>query len=203
MVETLPLHHLTRVSSLLARGEIVAYPTGTSYALGANALDDRSLQRLDELKQRPEEKTYSILLPDREPERWVQWTKEERRVYDRLRSRPLTLLVAAKAPLTTIARDGRVGIRTPDHPFARELVELLSFPITATSANVSGETPACALGDLERLAKDVRLYAVDGGSLSHCLPSTIAALDGNTWVISRKGDVTARELTAAAKEATE
>ena len=194
MLETLPLHHIARVVSLLSRGRIVAYPTGTSYGFGVHALDERALEQLRALKQRPEDKTYTVLLPEQHPERFVAWTNEERQVFAALRDRPLTLLVQTTDALQHLAKEGRVGVRTPDHPFTRELVTLAAFPVTATSANISGETPACTLTELEALAKEIRLYAVDGGSLVRCLPSTVAALESGRWRIVRKGDVTKQEL---------
>ncbi|MDP3685214.1 MAG: Sua5/YciO/YrdC/YwlC family protein, partial [bacterium] len=136
----------------------------------------------------------TVLLPERNPERFVDWTDEERRVFFGLQDRPLTLLVRAREPLQHLAQDGRIGIRTPDHPFTRELVTLLPFPITATSANVSAKAPACTVTDLEALAKEVRLYAVDGGSLVRCLPSTVAAWEKGQWRIVREGEVTKQEL---------
>lgn len=197
VLETLPLHHLTRVVSLLARGEIVAYPTGTTYGLGVNALDRRALERLSALKGRPDDMTYTVLLPEREPERFVAWSRDERLVFERLQPRPLTLLVAAREPLAHLAKDGRVGIRTADHPFTRALAELIPFPITATSANPSGAPAACAPGDLDALATNVRLYVVEGGRLPECLSSTVAAREGSRWKLMRKGEVTAKELSVA------
>lgn len=194
MLETIPLHHLTRVISLLSHGQIVAYPTGTSYGLGVHALDQRALERLHALKKRSPDKTYTVLLPDRAPERFVDWTDDERRVFIALRNRPLTMLARAKQPLRHLEKDGRVGIRTPDHPFTRELTAVLPFPITATSANVSGESAACGPLDLEALAQNTRLYAVEGGSLPKCLPSTIVAWESGQWRIVRAGDVTESEL---------
>lgn len=194
MLETLPLHHFARVSSLLARGEIVAYPTGTAYALGTNALDAAALERLSSLKQRESKKAYSVLLPARDPDRFVQWTDEEQRAFERLRDRPLTLLVRPTEVSKHLAVEGRIGIRTPDHPFTRELVSVLSVPVTVTSANLSGQPPASTLTDLEPLAAKSRLFAVDAGSLSRLLPSTVARLDGDGWHLARKGDVTLAEL---------
>ncbi len=200
MVETLPLHHLARVVSLLSHGHCVAYPTGTSYGLGVNALDERAIQRLSELKQRPTDKTYTVLLPTSDPERFVAWTDLEQKVFRAFQDRPLTLLVEAKPPLAHLARDGRIGIRTPDHPFTRDLTEMLPFPVTATSANVSSQSAACAPDELEQLAGSVRLYAVEGGRLPRCVPSTVAAWSGTAWKIVRPGDVTERELQNAALE---
>lgn len=200
MLETLPLHHLTRVVSLLARGQIVAYPTGTSYGLGVNALDTNALERLSALKQRLEEKTYTVLLPGKDPERFVAWTAEEQQVVRALFNRPLTLLVKAGEPLLHIAEDGLVGIRTLDHPFTRQLAELTTFPVTATSANVSGKPPARTPEDIAQMTGTLRVYCVEGGTLPEHLPSTIAVRRGTRWNLVRKGDVTAQELTAVQRK---
>lgn len=197
MLETLPLHHLARVVSLLARGNVVAYPTGTSYGLGVNALDPAALERLSALKRRPPGKSYTILLPERDADRYVAWAPEETALCAALRDRPLTLLVRARQPLIHLAVEGRVGVRTPDHPFTREVAALLPFPITATSANRSAEEPVCQLADLEQLAAAIRLYVVDGGNLARCLPSTVAMWENGQWILTRHGEVTEAELEAA------
>lgn len=194
VLETIPLHHFARVISLLSHGQIVAYPTGTSYGLGVHALDHKALERLDALKKRSTDKTYTVLLPEHALERFIDWTGDERRTFTALRNRPLTILVRVRVPLQHLAKNGRVGIRTPDHPFTRELAAVLPFPITATSANVSETPAACGPLDLEALAQKTRLYAVEGGSLPTCLPSTIAAWESGQWRIVRAGDVTESEL---------
>jgi len=197
VIETLPLHHLTRAVSLLAHGQIVAYPTGTSYGLGVNALDERAIGRLSDTKQRPEDKMYTVLLPRNEPQRFVAWTEREQQVLARLQDRPLTLLVKAKPPLAHLAKEGRVGIRTSDHPFTKLLADLLPFPITATSANISGESAACSPSDIEALTQGARMYVIEGGTLPRCVPSTVASWNRTSWTIVRKGDVTTQELAVA------
>lgn len=194
MIETLPLHHLTRVASLLAHGQLVAYPTGTSYGLAVNALDQSALEKLSALKHRPTEKTYAVLLPRIDPDRYVAWTADERRAFAALSNEPVTLLVRAKDPLLHLARAGRIGVRTPDHPFTRALVALLSFPITATSVNIDGQPPAHSPEEVETFSGSLRLFVVDGGRLPSRLPSTVATLANRRWEISRKGDVTPEVL---------
>lgn len=197
MLETLPLHHLAHVVSLLAHGHIVAYPTGTSYGLGVNALDHAALTNLTALKLRPAGKPYSVLLPTNAPERFVDWTETEQHIFASLADRPLTLLVKAGELLRHLAQGELVGVRTPDHPFTRELATLLPFPITATSANADGQPPARAPEEVAPLAKNLRLYLVEGGRLPPHVPSTTAALEGGTWRITRKGDVSRAELARA------
>lgn len=197
MVDTLPVHHLTRVLSLLRRGAIVGFPTGTTYGLGVNALDPHALERLRNLKGRNARKAFSILLPTKERETYVEISDRENAALDAFTDRPLTLLVKPRPPLTPLAKDGKVGIRTADHPFTKALADLLPFPITATSANVSGHPPATSLEEFEEAFPDadVELLVVDGGTLPKALPSTVAAWTGRDWNILREGDIRPSDLT--------
>ena len=57
---------------------------------------------------------------------------------------PLTIVFEASgkvSPLLT-AGTGKIGLRVPGHPGAREIAHMLGKPITATSANLS-HAPEC------------------------------------------------------------
>lgn len=194
MIDTLPVHHLSRVLSILKRGEIVAFPTGTTYGLGVNALDPAALERLNALKGRSAEKAYTLLLPHEGVDTLVTLTKEEQAALQSFANVPLTLLVKPQGTLAALAKDGLVGVRTADHPFTMELVKLLSFPITATSANRSGEPPAYSVDDLLKAFPQATLMAVDGGTLPQRPPSTIVRWTGSEWNVLREGDVKLRDL---------
>lgn len=194
MIDTLPVHHLSRVLSLLNRGEIVAFPTGTTYGFAVNALDAPALKRLTDLKGRSAEKAYTLLLPAAEIDTFVELAAQERTALEAFSSQPLTLLVKPRPMLTGLAKDGRVGIRTPDHPFMKELVGILKFPVTATSANRSGESPALSIEELMRTFKDATFMAVDGGTLPKRRPSTVSRWNNGQWEVIREGDVRLLDL---------
>ena len=194
MIDTLPVHHLSRVLSIFKNGEVVAFPTGTTYGFGVNALDKNALQKLSDLKGRSEDKAYSLLLPTKTIDQYVEVTEQEKKVLEKLKDVPLTILVKAKESLQHLAKDGKVGARTADHPFTKSLVELLEFPITATSANKSGEEPAYSVDDLMKSFKDATFMAVDGGLLPKHKPSTVAQFAGGKWEVLREGDVRRKQL---------
>lgn len=194
MIDTLPVHHLTRVMSILNRDEVVAFPTGTTYGFGANALSPTALQRLTDLKGRNADKAYSLLLPAKKADEYVAFTSQEKAAFQTFADKPLTLLVKPQAALASLAKDGRVGIRTPDHPFVKELADLLTFPITATSANRSGEAPAYSVEELMKAFNNATFMAVDGGTLPKRKPSTVAYWNVDKWEIVREGDVRLKDL---------
>jgi L-threonylcarbamoyladenylate synthase len=80
-----------------------------------------------------------------------------------------------------------VAIRVPDHSVARALCEAWGGPLTATSANRSGEAPARATEELGSLAHDARVHVVDGGRTPGGLPSTIVDVRGTHPVLVRAG----------------
>jgi L-threonylcarbamoyladenylate synthase len=86
-----------------------------------------------------------------------------------------------------IAKDGRVGLRVIDHPIMEELSRAVNVPLTATSANISGQeacsTAACVQ---KQLTSPLLGYIIDGGQLS-ATASTIARLQDGRIDIIRQG----------------
>ena len=67
---------------------------------------------------------------------------------------------------------GTVGVRISPHPIARQLVRLMGKPITATSANISGLSPAQSAQEVVEMLGDKVDYIVDGGQTAAGLCST-------------------------------
>jgi L-threonylcarbamoyladenylate synthase len=103
---------------------------------------------------------------------------------------PLTLLLPRTATVPDVVTAGRalVGVRSPAHPVARELIRLAGVPVAAPSANRFGHTsPTTAAHVLADL--DGRIDAVlDGGPTSVGVESTV--LDVAARTIYRPGAVT-------------
>lgn len=136
---------ITTDSALAAQyvqeGRIAAFPTGTSYGLAAHALMGHALQRLRNLKGRPEEKPFSVCMAPRLWDTYLSLTQEERRFLTGHTGAALTLLVTPKEQLMHLAHEGLVALRGIDHPLMAHFAERVDVPITATSANKSGDEP--------------------------------------------------------------
>jgi len=132
----------------LARGRLVVYPTDTLLGLGARATDRAAVDRLERLKGRPTAQPLSIALSSTEEiETWAELSVGSRAWARRHLPGPYTLLVRPsrrarrELPVSIVPPGGRLGLRIPDHPVARELARSAG-PITATSANRHGEPSA-------------------------------------------------------------
>lgn len=174
----------------------MAFPTGTSYGLAVDPRQGFALERLRLLKNRPEEKTFTLFMPATLWNQYLNLTSPERDLLARTENQPLTLLVRPQDSLTHLAKDGRVGLRVIDHPMMYELAQAFNGPLTATSANKSGEAPCYSSesiiklfsGMLDETTYDLSLgYILDGGNLPPRSPSTIAKIVDDKVEIIRKG----------------
>jgi L-threonylcarbamoyladenylate synthase len=178
---------------LLLRGGLVAYPTDTTYALGVNALDQRAVRRLIELKGRDGNKPISIAVPDlRVAETIVYVSDLARQVMSSLMPGALTIILPAKAAfLKPIANDeGYVGVRIPDNLFCAEFLLTAGVPVTATSANPSGVDAALCYEDFSAFGSSFMSgvdLLIDGGRTSHLAPSTVVKVDGENIELVREG----------------
>ncbi|MCE9643533.1 MAG: L-threonylcarbamoyladenylate synthase [Candidatus Andersenbacteria bacterium] len=190
--------HTTDVSSAvqyIRDGRIVAFPTGTSYGLAVDALQGHALQRLRNAKRRPEEKTFTIFLDESLWDQYLDITQAEKNMLHRYANTALTLLVKPKESLMHLAQDELIGLRVIDHLMMAELAEKAGVPLTATSANVSGQDACYNEECIEKsfpgkigTTYDLSLACIlDGGSLRKGLVSTIAKLENGKIVIVRQG----------------
>ena len=122
-------------------GGVIAYPTSTLPGL-ACLPNAAALDRLFELKQRSADKPVSLgVLSLDQAETLVHVPQKVRRLEAAFPKGGFTFILDATTPLDPRLGGERVAVRCLAHPAARQLVETFG-PITATSANESGETPA-------------------------------------------------------------
>jgi L-threonylcarbamoyladenylate synthase len=187
---------MARAAELLRAGGTVAFPTETVYGLGANALDAAAVAKIFVAKERPGWDPLIVHVEGRKMlDRVVALTDELREPAEALMKAfwpgPLTLLLPRTAEVPDAVTAGRalVGVRTPDHAVARELIRRAGLPAAAPSANrFGGPSPTTAAHVLADL--DGRIDAVlDGGPTKVGVESTV--LDVGARAIYRPGAVTA------------
>ena len=84
---------------------------------------------------------------------------------------------------------GTVGIRISSHPLASAFVARVGQPITATSANISGQPPAKSVGEVTAMFGDSLDYILDGGETPAGLCSTIVGIKGRHLNLVRHGQI--------------
>jgi len=111
---------------------------------------------------------------------------------------PLTLLVAAPASL---ARDvtggtGKVGVRVPANDVARAICAMAGRPVTATSANISGEAATADPDEVERTLGHRIDLLIDTGLTPGGAASTIVDATGAEPVLIRAGAIPWQDILA-------
>ena len=125
---------------------------------------------------------------------------DARRLADAFWPGPLTLVLPARGEIAPELRgpDG-VGVRVSPNPVARALSAGVGRPITATSANLSGEAPASTLEQARAgLGEKVKVY-LEGGKLTAPAPSSVVAINASGWKMVRVGAISEDQIAAALK----
>lgn len=168
------------IRDALAGGGVIIFPSDTVYGIGGSAWDDRAVAKARRLKQRSADRPFSLHLPavDRiEP--FVRLERQQRRWIEQLLPGPYTLLLAAGAAPACSMKDGKVGIRVPDHPFFLETMAEVGTPLFGTSVNRSGEPPLAGFDEMiERFPEvDLLVEDVEHGRESRGRAAPSAVLD--------------------------
>jgi L-threonylcarbamoyladenylate synthase len=130
-------------------GAIFIHPSDTIYGIGCNALDEKAVKKLREIKERPDT-PLSVWVPSME---WVEKNCVESDRIEKLPG-PYTLIVEVKvnnAVAKNVGKGNTLGIRFPEHWFS-EIVQKLGLPIVTTSANKTGQS---FMTNLENLDPDI------------------------------------------------
>lgn len=183
---------------ILNNGGIVSYPTETFYGLGAKFDREDSLQKLYEIKQRSDDKALPIIIGSRESLSHIVLSINDKAVFlmNRFWPGPLTIVLRAKENLSSYITAGThsVAVRIPGESFALRLAQYAGFPITATSANPSGKTPAHDAKTVCQYFGDRIDLIIDGGVTKGTLPSTIVDATGKDLKILREGMITKKQI---------
>jgi L-threonylcarbamoyladenylate synthase len=175
---------------VLRAGGIVAYPTDTLYGIAVDPLNALAMEALFALKGREVGRAVPLIGSDREQvASVVEMSRLARRLAERFWPGPLTLVLrsAVRWAAGVAAADGTVAVRVPDHAVARALARGFERPVTATSANRSGDPAAVEPVDvLSALGGGVALV-LDAGRCAGGLPSTIVDASGETPRLVRAG----------------
>lgn len=187
---------LTLALQILAGGGLVAFPTDTVYGIAASVNRTEGIDLLYEAKFRSPNKAIAVLIGDLEQLQYLTpgLSPSARQLAERFWPGALTLVVekhpnlpANLSPLPT------VGVRMPDHAFARALIRAAG-PLATSSANISGESNSLTAQHVyEQLSGRISLI-LDGGPAQGGVPSTVVDCLQDPPRILRLGAITAEEL---------
>lgn len=180
--------------STIMSNEVFVYPTETSYGLGCDARNSTSVKRIVKIKKRPQEKTFSVIVPNLEvAQRFVYLSPQAQLLVSDHWPGPLTIVANArdkakeKLSKYIVAKDGSIALRVSSHPIAKKLCKEIDGPIVASSANPAGSAPAFTIQKAKEYFGDSVDMYFDGGDLVSVPASTIVDVRGNELIVLRQG----------------
>ncbi|MBO4350449.1 MAG: threonylcarbamoyl-AMP synthase [Proteobacteria bacterium] len=125
-----------RVADIIKEGGLVVYPTDTIYGLGCDMMQKKSVERVYQMKGKDRKHPLSFICPDlKNIAKYAVVSNVAYRLMKRILPGAYTIILPAsrEVPRLLISKSVTVGIRVPDHPVTRMLVENLDAPIITTS----------------------------------------------------------------------
>jgi L-threonylcarbamoyladenylate synthase len=184
---------LRQAADAIRGGGVVAFPTDTFYGLAADPRSADPVSRLYRVKQRAAGQPIPLIAADQDQVRRQVGTMTEMagRLAAGFWPGPLTLIIEAAPALCADVCDSgrRIAVRVPADRVARGLARTAGHPITATSANRSGERPASTAEDVVVSLGESIDVLLDAGTVPGGLPSTIVDVTGLMPVLVRPGAV--------------
>lgn len=185
----------TALNILRADGMVV-FPTDTVYGLGALATSPSAIEQLYRAKERSPNKAIAVLLGDADqlPEVAGEILPTAKKLAERFWPGALTLVVEKRSGLPeNLSPTATIGVRIPDHAFARALLRWTG-PLATTSANLSGgPNPRNAAEVLVQLEGRVGLV-IDGGEVVGGFPSTVVDCTREPIQVLRQGAISEAQL---------
>lgn len=194
----LTAQEVQRAAGILKNGGLVGMPTETVYGLGANGLDQAAVAGIFRAKGRPQDNPLILHIPR------AGWLERycaaippaAHALAERFWPGPLTMILKRGPLVPDVVTAGldTVGMRCPDHPVCREIIEIADVPVAAPSGNTSGRpSPTTAehmLADMEGKIDAI----VDGGPCAVGVESTIIDLTVTPSRLLRPGGIGLEEL---------
>lgn len=176
--------------------QVIAFPTETVFGLGVFYDDYQAYNLLNKVKNRHEDKPYTMMLYDiNEINKYADVDKKYLPIIKKFMPGSLTILVKAKENVPNYVTHNTkiIGIRIPSNKEALDLLSFVKKPLLVPSANKADQKPAL---------NDEEVNAIFGNEISVIIPgkaiggqaSTIIDLTGDEIKLIRKGPIPLEEL---------
>lgn len=189
---THPQARLLKVAAqALHQGELIAYPSDTTYALACHVGDKAAMEKLIQLRQL--EKNHQFTLACRDLSELSTYARVENADYRLLKRNtpgPFTFILPAskEVPKRLVHPKKRtIGLHIPDHPVAQGLLEALEEPMLTSTLRLPGDATCLQEGDeiVARLKSQIAVV-LDIGACG-IEPSTVVDLTQGEVEVVRQG----------------
>jgi len=195
-----------RAVQSLAEGQLVAFPSETIYAIAASALNGTAVERLAEIKQRPDDDPFGLAI--KSASEALDFAPTMSALAKRLARRcwpgPTRLVLptaggslADRLPEETrkwVCPDGEIGLRVPAHSILLDVLRMTIGPVVLSSATRPGKPDSHYAKDVVNLFGDDISLVLDDGPARFKQRSTIVRVIENQFEIAHQGIVSEKNV---------
>lgn len=190
--------NIKKAAAVIRGGGLVSFPTETVYGLGSDAFNPSAVAGIFEAKNRPFFDPVIVHISEHGQLPLVAdiVTDTIERIAGSFWPGPLTVVMEKSSRVPDIVTAGlpTVAVRMPDHPVARELIDMSGTLIAAPSANRFGSVSPTEAAHVEEQLGDRVGMILDGGRCRVGIESTIIKLDREGAILLRPGGVSLEDL---------
>lgn len=195
-MQILSKENLVDVVGALRAGEIIVFPSETTYGLGCDATNQEAVEKIFKIKMRRTDKTFLVVVPTIEmAKEYLEWNELLQKISEKYWPGALTVVGRAREGFFVdgiVADDGTMAVRVTADPWINELSAQLGKPIVATSANLADGGEIYGVSEIKKVFQDKEFQPdiiVDAGILHKNLPTTIISVVDNKLKILRQGEI--------------
>ncbi|MDO8498991.1 MAG: L-threonylcarbamoyladenylate synthase [bacterium] len=174
---------------LLKGGKVGVIPTDTLYGLVGSALNKETVERINQLKDRSENKSFIILISSLDDLKLfkIQLDEKTQKFLKKIWPNPVSVILPCSGEKFTYLHRGTnsLAFRLPKDQKLLELLQQIG-PLVAPSANPKGEPPARTLEEAKNYFSDSVDFYLDGEKLTG-QPSTLIKIQNHEVILLRKG----------------
>ena len=173
--------NIKKAKQYLDKNHCIAVPTETVYGLAGNAYSDISVKKIFRLKKRPPNNPLIVHYSDINKLKIDCHINDNFiKLYKELSPGPITFILKLKkdSKISKLVTNNQktLAVRFPKHPLFKKLLKNLSYPLAASSANISTRFSSVQASDvIEEFGSKIR-YVLDGGKCQIGIESTIINL---------------------------
>ena len=192
------LVNLKKAKKNIENNNVIGIPTETVYGLAGNAYSNSSVKKIFRIKKRPNFNPLIIHFKNLEAlKNDTILNASFKKLYNAFCPGPITFILKKKenSKISKIALVGKktIAVRIPKHKVARDLLNILKFPLAAPSANISSKLSPTSANDVVEEFKNKIKFILDGGRCKIGLESTIIDLTTKPTIL-RPGCITVKKI---------
>ncbi|RMG28921.1 MAG: threonylcarbamoyl-AMP synthase [Gammaproteobacteria bacterium] len=179
-------------------GNVMAYPTDSSYALGCLVGDKAAMERIRRIRRLDKHHNFTLVV--RDLSEIATYARVDNRTFRFLKAHtpgPYTFILRATGEVPRRLQHPKrrtIGLRVPDHRITQALLEELGEPLMSSTLILPGDDlPLTDPYEIrERLGKELAVIIAGG----YCVPepTTVIDMTGEVPVIVRQGQGVIEEL---------